>query len=86
MGFMLKHCCAAAAFAVLVVNTSLAVAGPCEVDIAKIDRALSNQDIPADTRAQAEDMRKQAADLCAAGNTEEGIAVAAEVKALLQIE
>lgn len=78
--------CTAAVVAVLVVNAGRAMAGPCEDDIAKIDNALKNQELAADVRVQAEDMRKQASDLCAANNTEEGIAVAAEVKALLQIE
>ncbi len=58
----------------------------CQDDIAKIDSALKTKEIDADKRAQAEDMRSQAVQLCGAGNTEEGQSVAAEAKVLLGID
>lgn len=61
-------------------------AGQCQDDIAKIDKALSTKDIPADQKSQAEDMRNQAVQLCGAGNEQEGLDVTAEAKALLGIE
>jgi hypothetical protein len=71
---------------------SLAVlAGPsfadqCQDDVAKIDEALKAESVDADVRAQAEDMRSQAVQLCGAGNTDEGVAVTSEVLALLNVE
>lgn len=81
---MIRHSLFAAAF-------SLALAAPafadaCQDDIAKIDGALKSQELDADKRAQAEDMRSQAVQLCGAGNTEEGLAMTAEAKVLLAIE
>jgi hypothetical protein len=75
----------------LAATLSLALAAPaladdCQSDIAKIDAALKSQDIDADKRAQAEDMRNQAVQLCGAGNTEEGMAVTADAKVLLGVE
>jgi hypothetical protein len=63
-----------------------AFADACQDDVAKIDTALSNQELDADKKAQVEDMRSQAVQLCGAGNLDEGLAVTAEVKALLAIE
>ncbi|MCA0434474.1 MAG: hypothetical protein LCH46_14580 [Proteobacteria bacterium] len=65
---------------------SAAHADQCQDDVAKIDKALSSQEVDADVRAQAEDMRSQAVQLCGAGNAEEGLAVTAEAKVLLKIE
>lgn len=70
---------------------SLAFAAPafadaCQDDIAKIDSALKSQELDADKRAEAEDMRSQAVQLCGAGNTDEGLAMTAEAKVLLDIE
>lgn len=74
----------AAAFLGLI--ASGARASDCQDDIAKIDKALESQEIDADKRAQAEDMRNQAIQLCGAGNEEEGLSMTAEAKVLLQIE
>ncbi len=74
------------AFAIYLAATGIAFAGQCQDDIAKIDAALAKKNIAADTRSQAEDMRSQAVQLCGAGNEEEGLAVTAELKALLHIE
>lgn len=63
-----------------------AYADACQDDVAKIDSALDNQELDSDKRAQAEDMRSQAVQLCGAGNTEEGLAVTAEAKVFLSIE
>jgi hypothetical protein len=63
-----------------------AFADACQDDIAKIDKALEAQDLDADKRAQADDMRSQAVQLCGAGNADEGLAVTAEAKVLLAIE
>lgn len=63
-----------------------AFAGACQDDIAKIDKALDTQQVDADMRAQAEDMRSQAVQLCGAGNETEGLAMTAEAKVLLAIE
>lgn len=63
-----------------------ALADACQDDVAKIDAALQSQDVDADQRAQAEDMRNQAVQLCGAGNTEEGLSMTAEAKQLLKIE
>jgi hypothetical protein len=64
---------------------SPAVAAACDDDLAKIDEALK-ADLAADIRAQADDMRKQIEDLCKAGNEEDGLNVASELKALLAVE
>ena len=74
----------AALFAVLVPGA--AFAGQCQDDIAKIDKALASKNLPADQRAQAEDMRNQAVQLCGAGNEQEGLDVTSEAKAMLGIE
>ncbi len=63
-----------------------ALAGQCEVDIAKIDKALDGMELAPDERAQVQDMRAQAAQLCKAGNQQEGLDVTAEAKAMLNIE
>lgn len=62
-----------------------ALAGQCQDDIAKIDAALAKADLPPDQKAQAEDMRNQAVQLCGAGNEQEGLDITAEAKALLNI-
>ncbi len=69
-----------------VVLSTPAMAVTCQEDISKIDAALGQTDLAADLRSQAEDMRSQAVQLCGAGNEDEGLAVTAEVKALLKIE
>lgn len=63
-----------------------ALADSCQDDVAKIDSAIASGTLDSDVKAQAEDMRNQAVQLCGAGNTEEGLAVTAEAKVLLNIE
>jgi hypothetical protein len=63
-----------------------ALAGPCEQDLKRIDRALQSDSVPAAQKVQVRDMRSQAQKLCAAGNTTEAADVIAEAKALLAIE
>lgn len=63
-----------------------AFAGQCEDDIAIIDKKLAAPELAADVRAQAQDMRDQASKLCAAGNQDEGLALAAEAKVVLLID
>ena len=63
-----------------------ALADDCQTDVAKIDAAIASGTLDSDIKAQAEDMRNQAVQLCGAGNTEEGLSVTAEAKTLLKIE
>ena len=68
-----------------------AIAGPaladqCQDDIAQIDGALASQELGPDERTQLEDMRNQAVQLCGAGNTQEGLDVTSEAKAMLNIQ
>jgi hypothetical protein len=66
--------------------TTAALAGQCQDDIEKIDAALAGGDVGPDQRAQLEDMRNQAVQLCGAGNEAEGLDVTAEAKAMLNIQ
>lgn len=75
----------AAAFAVLSVAPALAEAD-CKADIDKIDAALATQELTPDEKAELEDMRNQAVQLCGAGNLSEGLDVTSEAKARLNIE
>ena len=61
-------------------------ADECQDDVAKIDAALLQDGVDADIKAQAEDMRSQAVQLCGAGNLEEGLSMTAEAKVLLKVE
>jgi hypothetical protein len=63
-----------------------AFADTCQDDVSKIDAAILADGLAADIKAQAEDMRNNAVQLCGAGNTEEGLAVTAEAKVLLKVE
>jgi hypothetical protein len=63
-----------------------AQAGQCQDDVAKIDNALATMELSPDERAQLEDMRNQAVQLCGAGNETEGLDVTSEAKAMLNIE
>ena len=74
----------AAAFAVALSTASFA--GQCQDDIAKIDAALASQELSQDQKAQLDDMRNQAVQLCGAGNETEGLDVTAEAKAMLNIQ
>jgi hypothetical protein len=76
-------------FATALILTSLsgaALADDCQNDVAKLDAALAQEGLAADVKQQAEDLRNNAVQLCGAGNTEEGLAVTAEAKVLLQVE
>ena len=74
-----------AASFVLALSTA-SFAGQCQEDIEKIDAALASSELDADNRAQLEDMRNQAVQLCGAGNEDEGLDVTAEAKAMLNIQ
>jgi hypothetical protein len=74
------------AIALSAVLPCAALAGACEDDLKKIDKALASTEIPADQRTQVEDMRNQAVQLCGAGNEQEGVDVLTEAKAMLSIE
>lgn len=74
------------AIALLAAASGLSHAGQCQDDLKKVDKALSSGDIAPDQRAQAEDMRNQAKELCGAGNEQEGVDVLTEVKAMLSVE
>lgn len=63
-----------------------AFADQCQDDVAKIDAAIAKDTLDADVKTQAEDLRNNAVQLCGAGNTDEGLAVTAEAKALLGTE
>jgi hypothetical protein len=71
---------------VLAALSGAAFAGQCQDDIEKIDAALASTDVGPDQRAQLEDMRNQAVQLCGAGNEAEGLDVTAEAKAMLNIQ
>jgi hypothetical protein len=81
---MIRKLCAATL--VLGLFTAPAFADQCQDDVAKIDAAIAAEGLAADVKAQAEDMRNNAVQLCGAGNTDEGLAVTAEAKALLKVE
>ncbi len=74
------------ALALLAATAVPALANSCEDEVKKIEAALASKDITSDERAQLEDMKKQAAQLCAAGNAQESLDVSAEAKAMLNIE
>jgi hypothetical protein len=74
------------AFAALAVTAVPAFANQCEDEVKKIEAALAATDISSDERAQLEDMKKQAEQLCAAGNTQESLDVSSEAKAMLNID
>jgi hypothetical protein len=76
-------------FATTVILTALSgasFADDCQSDVAKLDAALAQDGLAADVKQQAEDLRNNAVQLCGAGNTDEGLAVTAEAKVLLQVE
>jgi len=75
-----------AALSILAVLAGPAFADQCQEDIAQIDNALATEELGPDERAQLEDMRNQAVQLCGAGNIQEGLDVTGEAKAMLNIE
>jgi hypothetical protein len=71
---------------ILTALTGAALADDCQTDVAKLDVALAQEGLAADVKQEAEDLRNNAVQLCGAGNTDEGLAVTAEAKVLLQVE
>ncbi|MGE4253574.1 MAG: hypothetical protein AB7F09_29610 [Parvibaculaceae bacterium] len=76
----------AAALLFSAVLAAPALADKCQDDVKQIEAALASKQVSGDERAQLEDMKNQAAQLCAAGNVQEGLDVSAEAKAMLDIE
>lgn len=74
------------ALAITCATAGAASAAGCEEDLRKLEALLSSGTVAPDLKAQAEDMRNQAQQLCDAGNVEEGEDVLAEAAALLGIE
>jgi hypothetical protein len=74
------------AVAIVLGFTGPAFADQCQDDIAKIDAALDTQELGPDERAQLDEMRNQAVQLCGAGNVQEGLDVTNEAKAMLGIQ
>ncbi len=74
------------ASALALLFASQAQAGQCQDEIGKIDAALAAMELSPDERAQLDDMRNQAVQLCGAGNEQEGLDVTSEAKAMLNIE
>ncbi|MBI2717443.1 MAG: hypothetical protein HY245_09540 [Rhizobiales bacterium] len=70
----------------LVQPAAPALAGQCEDDIARIDKALASKDLSPGDKAQLKDMRNQAAQLCGAGHQREGLDVTSEAKTILNIQ
>lgn len=70
----------------LAFTSAAALAGACDGDLAKVDAALTTTAVPPDQRNQVKDMREQAAQLCGAGNEQEGLDVLTEAKSMLAIE
>ena len=75
-----------AALCGLAILSGAAYAGQCEDDIAKIETALASVELSSDQRAQLEDMKDQAQQLCAEGHETEGLDVTGEAKAMLNID
>ncbi len=71
---------------ILTALSDVSFADDCQTDVAKLDAALAQDGLAADVKLQAEDLRNNAVQLCGAGNTDEGLAVTAEAKVLLQVE
>ena len=63
-----------------------AYAGQCQDDIRKIDAAVNAAKLDADKKAEVNDLREQAVQLCGAGNEKEGLDVTAQAKQVLNIE
>lgn len=71
---------------ILTALSGAAFADDCQTDVAKLDAALAQEGLAADVKQEAEDLRNNAVQLCGAGNTDEGLAVTAEAKSLLNVE
>ena len=83
----MKYLATAFAFAIAIaIVPATANAGQCQDDLKQVDAALKNGGISPGQKAEVRDMRNQAADLCKAGNEQEGLDVLTEAKAMLAIE
>jgi hypothetical protein len=71
------------AFGLLAVSASSGWAQSCADNLKAFDAALAAAALEPDAKAQLQDMRAQAADLCAAGNDEEANDVLSEANAML---
>ena len=75
-----------ALIAALVLLPVPAFAGQCQVDIGKIDQALSKAKLDKDQKQEVVDLREQAVQLCGAGNEQQGLDVTAQAKQILGID
>ena len=75
-----------ALIAALVLLPVPALAGQCQVDIGKIDQALSKAKLDKDQKQEVTDLREQAVQLCGAGNEQQGLDVTAQAKQILGID
>jgi hypothetical protein len=64
----------------------IAQAGACDDALKQLDNAVAAADLDADVKAEIQDMRTQAAQLCAAGNEDESLDVLSEATAILSGE
>lgn len=74
---------AAAALALLILAAAPAAASSCADELKAFDAALAQAQLQPDVKAQLQDMRTQAANLCSAGNEEEANDVLSEASSLL---
>jgi hypothetical protein len=81
---MIKSFALAAAFTFAIALP--AYADQCQDDVAKVDKALTVEQLDADVKTEVTDLREQAVQLCGAGNNQEGLDVLAEAKVKLNIE
>jgi hypothetical protein len=71
------------AFCLLTTSAATAWSQSCADSLKAFDVALAAAEIDPDTKARLQDMRAQAAGLCAAGNEEEANDVLSEANAML---
>ena len=71
------------AFALLTAIVTPGLAQSCADNLKAFDAALAAAALEPDAKTQLQDMRAQAADLCAAGNDEEANDVLSEANAML---
>jgi hypothetical protein len=74
----------AVAFAALTLTPALAA--DCSADLAKIDAALAAKKVSAEKLLEAETLRDQGEDLCAAGKTDESQMALTQAKTILGIK
>lgn len=71
------------ALVLLMTSATLSWASSCADNLKAFDAALAAAQLEPDVKAQLQDMRAQAASLCAAGNEEEANDVLSEASAML---